>query len=121
MVSYGLPQIIFVALTEGGAILDTWLCYSSVNLSASEDDEMDDNITRPPSHQTMAVNVASPSYSPLLFDTATTTASGTAAASQHYFLCIADKTSLRLGVIDDIQFKNCILVMAPCRIVHCAN
>ena len=123
------PTVIYLAGIGGGASssahFNPKLCYSSVNLSASEDDEMDDSVCRPPTHQSIAVNVASEFYSPLLFDSTSAPASGsTSAISQHYSLCVADETSLRLGVIDDIQklhVTTCRLGMAPRRIVHCAD
>jgi DNA damage-binding protein 1 len=52
-----------------------------------------------------------------LFDTASL-------RKQHYSLCVADDSSLRLGVIDDIQklhVTTCRLGMAPRRIVHCID
>ena len=121
------PTVIYLAGIGGGhsssAHFNPKLCYSSVNLSASEDDEIDESVSRPPAHQSIAVNVASPFYSPLLFDSVGATGSATT-TSHHYSLCIADETSLRLGVIDDIQklhVTTCRLGMAPRRIVHCVD
>ena len=92
------------------------LCYSNVNLAAGSDEEGDD-VSRPPSQQSIAVNVASPFFSPLLFD-------ASSLGSQHYSLCVADDANLRLGVIDDIQklhVTTCRLGMAPRRVVHCPD
>ena len=120
------PTVIYLAGIGGGstssAHFNPKLCYSSVNLSASED-ETDDNIEKPPSHQSIAVNVACPFFSPLLFDTAST-AGQSPTSSQQYSLCVADESCLRLGVIDDIQklhVTTCRLGMAPRRIVHCVD
>ena len=92
------------------------LCYSNVNLQVSEEDEAD-HISRQASQQTIAVNVAAPFFSNLLFDAASL-------GSQYYSLCVADDSNLRLGVIDDIQklhVTTCRLGMAPRRIVHCSE
>ena len=99
------------------------LCYSNVNLSAVPEDDPDmgmastaNDVSRPHTQQSIAVNVASPFNSPLLFD-----AFGSG-EQQQYSLCVADDAHLRLGVIDDIQklhVTTCQLGMAPRRIVHC--
>jgi len=112
------PTVIYLAGVGGTASnqFNPKLCYSNVNLSASEDDEGDD-VSRPPSQQSIAVNVAAPFFSPLLFDAA-------ALGNQQYSLCVADDSNLRLGVIDDIQklhVTTCRLGMAPRRIVHCTD
>jgi DNA damage-binding protein 1 len=112
------PTVIYLAGVGGTSAnqFNPKLCYSSVNLSTSEDEDGDD-VSRPPSQQSIAVNVAAPFFSPLLFDTASL-------RNQHYSLCVADDSSLRLGVIDDIQklhVTTCRLGMAPRRIVHCIH
>lgn len=109
------PTVIYLAGVGGTANQSNpKLCYSNVNVAASDDEEVDD-VSRLSSQQSIAVNVAAPFFSPLLFDAA-------ALGKQHYSLCVADDTSLRLGVIDDIQklhVTTCRLGMAPRRIVHC--
>jgi DNA damage-binding protein 1 len=110
------PTVIYLAGVGGTSTnqFNPKLCYSNVNLAANEDEEGDD-VSRPPSQQTIAVNVAAPFFSPLLFD-------ATALGNQHYSLCVADDSRLRLGVIDDIQklhVTTCRLGMAPRRVVHC--
>jgi len=112
------PTVIYLAGVGGTSTnqFNPKLCYSNVNLAANEDEEGDD-VSRPPSQQTIAVNVAAPFFSPLLFD-------ATALGNQHYSLCVADDSSLRLGVIDDIQklhVTTCRLGMAPRRVVHCSD
>lgn len=111
------PTVIYLAGVGGTAHhSNPKLCYSNVNVATNDGDEMDD-ISRPPSHQSITVNVAAPFFSPLLFDSASF-------GKQHYSLCVADDTSLRLGVIDDIQklhVTTCRLGMAPRRIVHCVD
>jgi DNA damage-binding protein 1 len=115
------PTVIYLA-GIGGASSTTSvnfnpkLCYSNVNLSPAEEElgtDVANDVSRPHAQQSIAVNVAAPFFSPLLFD---------AMANQHYSLCVADDTCLRLGVIDDIQklhVTTCRLGMAPRRIVHC--
>jgi len=112
------PTVIYLAGVGGTATnqFNPKLCYSNVNLSASENEE-GDGVSRLPSQQAIVVNVAAPFNSPLLFDVG-------ALGNQHYTLCIADDSKLRLGVIDDIQklhVTTCRLGMAPRRIVHCID
>ena len=112
------PTVIYLAGVGGTSAnqFNPKLCYSNVNVASSDDEEADD-VSRPPSQQSIAVNVAAPFFSPLLFDAASL-------GNQHYSLCVADDASLRLGVIDDIQklhVTTCRLGMAPRRIVHCVE
>jgi len=106
------PTVIYLA-GVGGASADHFnpkLCYSNVS-----DDNEAENINLPPSQQSVAVDVATPFFSSLLFEAASL-------GNQHYSLCVADDASLRLGVIDEIQklhVTTCRLGMAPRRIVHC--
>jgi len=91
------------------------LCYSNVNLSASDGEE--DNVSRPPAQQSISINVATPFFSPQLFDESSL-------GSKRYSLCVSDDSILRLGVIDDIQklhVTTCRLGMAPRRVVHCSE
>lgn len=93
------------------------LCYSNINVAAGDNDD-DGGISRPLSQQAVAINVASPFYSPHLFGGIGSGVGG----QHHYSLCVADNSSLRLGVIDDIQklhVTTCRLGMSPRRIVHC--
>lgn len=112
------PTVIYLAGVSGGASaeqVNPKLCYSNVNLSPSEDEGGPDGVHQQISEQTISVNVASPFFSPLLFDSESL-------GSQHYSLCVADDSCLRLGIIDDIQklhVTTCRLGMAPRRIVHC--
>lgn len=110
------PTVIYLAGVGGTSInnFNPKLCYSNVNLQASEEEEGDD-ISRPSAQQGIVVNVAEPFYSPILFDAASM-------SKQHHSLCVADDSKLRLGVIDDIQklhVTTCRLGMSPRRIVHC--
>ena len=110
------PTVIYLA--GGGKSSATFtpkLCYSNVNLSASDGEG--DDISRPPAQQSIAVNVATPFFSPQLFD-------DISLGSKRYSLCVSDDSVLRLGVIDDIQklhVTTCRLGMAPRRVVHCAE
>ena len=107
------PTVIYLAGAASNAKnYNPKLCYSNVNLSPAEDGDAND-VSRPHAHQSIAVNVAAPFFSPLLFDSM---------GQEHYSLCVADDANLRLGVIDDIQklhVTTCRLGMAPRRIVHC--
>ena len=112
------PTVIYLAGVGGtsSSHFNPKLCYSNVNLSSNDEEEIDDT-SRLPSQQTIAVNVATPFYSPLLFDAGTL-------GTQHYSLCVADHKDLKLGVIDDIQklhVTTCRIGMAPRRIAHCAD
>ena len=113
------PTVIYLAGVSGSSSatqVNPKLCYSNVNLAPSEDDE-GEGFHQQPSEQSISVNCAAPFYSPLLFDS-------DALGSQHYSLCVADDSSLKLGIIDDIQklhVTTCRLGMAPRRVVHCAE
>jgi DNA damage-binding protein 1 len=116
------PTVIYLAGggAGGGATAVNFsnpkLCYSNVNLSASDTGE-DDDVNRPPAQQIIAVNVATPFVSPQLFDT-------TSVGSKQFCLCVSDDSNLRLGIIDDIQklhVTTCRLGMAPRRVVHCSQ
>lgn len=111
------PTVVYLA-GAGNAFTDLCnpkLCYSSVNVSANEE-EME-SLGRPSSTQNIAVTVAAPFNSPLLD-------SGSQGTDQQYSLCVADEKCLRLGVIDDIQklhVTTCRLGMSPRRIVYCSE
>jgi len=122
------PTVIYLAGMGGGserANYNPKLCYSNVNLSPVDEGEPSDasnnnnnnnnaNINnRPQGHECISVNVAAPFSSPLLFDDT---------GNEHYSLCIADDSNLRMGVIDDIQKLHVTtykLGMSPRRIVRC--
>mmetsp|Transcript_23300 Transcript_23300/g.66027 ORF Transcript_23300/g.66027 Transcript_23300/m.66027 type:complete len:840 (-) Transcript_23300:132-2651(-) len=115
------PTVIYLAGISGTATSSSTnfnpkLCYSNVNLSTDENEigAEGGDVTQPHGHQTIAVNVAAPFFSPLLFDHSV--------GSGHYSLCVADDSNLRLGVIDDIQklhITTCRLGMAPRRVAYC--
>ena len=108
------PTVIYLTGTSTSKQYNPKLCYSNVNLSPVDDSDQND-VSRPHAHESIAVNVATPFFSPLLFDSSS-------ASQEHYSLCVADDSNLRLGVIDDIQklhVTTCRLGMAPRRIVHC--
>lgn len=109
------PTVIYLAgASQNGRNYNPKLCYSNVNLSPVEDDgEENEELVAPQQQSSIAVNVAAPFFSPLLFADS---------EEQTYSLCVADDSFLRLGVIDDIQklhVTTCRLGMAPRRIVHC--
>lgn len=105
------PTVIYLTGSSTVQNSNPKLCYSNVNLSPADDAD-DNNVSQPHAHESIGVNVAAPFFSPLLFDTM---------GDEHYSLCVADDTNMRLGVIDDIQklhVTKCRLGMAPRRIVH---
>mmetsp|Transcript_10401 Transcript_10401/g.26164 ORF Transcript_10401/g.26164 Transcript_10401/m.26164 type:complete len:1472 (+) Transcript_10401:265-4680(+) len=111
------PTVIYLAGMGGvseRANYNPKLCYSNVNLSPVDEGESSD-MTRPHAHESIVVNVAAPFSSPLLFDDTD---------NEHYSLCVADDSNLRMGVIDDIQKLHVTtyrLGMAPRRIVRCSE
>lgn len=111
------PTVIYLAGVggvSGGVNYNPKLCYSNVNLSPLDDGESS-AISRPHAHESIAVNVAAPFISSLLFDDT---------SNEHYSLCVADDSNLRLGIIDDIQKLHVTtyrLGMAPRRVVRCAE
>jgi len=111
------PTVIYIAGmggVSGRANYNPKLCYSNVNLSPVDDGDSSD-LSRPHAHESIAVNVAAPFASPLLFDDT---------GNEHYSLCVADDSNLRLGIIDDIQKLHVTtyrLGMAPRRIVRCSE
>jgi len=111
------PTVIYLAGMGGvseRANYNPKLCYSNVNLSPVDEGESSD-MTRPHAHESIVVNVAAPFSSPLLFDDTD---------NEHYSLCVADDSNLRMGVIDDIQklhVSTYRLGMAPRRIVRCSE
>jgi DNA damage-binding protein 1 len=119
------PTVIYLAGIGGscngtGNQLNPKLCYSNVNVTTSNLEDDVNSGSRPPSHQSLVVNVATPFFTPLLFGEFV----AGIGSHQQYSLCVADGTNLRLGVIDDIQklhVTTCRLGMAPRRIVHCPD
>ncbi|OEU20889.1 CPSF_A-domain-containing protein, partial [Fragilariopsis cylindrus CCMP1102] len=94
------PTVIYLAGmggASGRANYNPKLCYSNVNLSPIDDGD------------------STPFCSPLLFDDT---------GNEHYSLCVADDSNLRLGIIDDIQKLHVTtyrLGMAPRRVVRCSE
>jgi DNA damage-binding protein 1 len=111
------PTVIYLAgmgAVSERANYNPKLCYSNVNLSPVDEAESSD-MTRPHAHESIVVNVAAPFSSSLLFDDTD---------NEHYSLCVADDSNLRMGVIDDIQKLHVTtyrLGMAPRRIVRCSE
>jgi len=109
------PTVIYLAGMGGvseRANYNPKLCYSNVNLSPVDEGESSD-MSRPHAHESIVVNIAAPFSSPLLFDDTD---------NEHFSLCVADDSNLRMGVIDDIQKLHVTtyrLGMAPRRIVRC--
>jgi DNA damage-binding protein 1 len=111
------PTVIYLAgIVGSGTQITPKLCYSTVNVESSEDDftEQQGSFIN---KQKNAVNIATPFFSPLLFN-------NTSLGKQQYSLCVSDDSRLKLGVIDDIQklhVTTCRLGMAPRRVVHCPD
>ena len=109
------PTVIYLAgIVGSGTQITPKLCYSNVNVESIHD-EYSDQVGSVQSKQGLSVNVATPFFSPLLFN-------NLFLGKQQYSLCVADNLQLKLGVIDDIQklhVTTCHLGMAPRRIVHC--
>ena len=111
------PTVIYLAgIVGSGTQITPKLCYSNVNVEPGHD-ELSDHVGSFTNKQAISVNVATPFFSPLLFN-------NLALGKQQYSLCVADNSQLKLGVIDDIQklhVTTCHLGMAPRRIVYCPD
>lgn len=133
------PTVVYLAGTNSanaragsGTILPK-LCYSSVHLSSnpsSADDEEEDQGTGGPNaggagRESLTVTVAAPFHSSLLVSSAASGGSGNGSdqkdSSLTYPLCVADESTLRLGIIDDIQKLHVTthkLGMTPRRVAY---
>ena len=89
------------------------LCYSNINLESEAGIMEDEGFSRK-RFEKLVVNVATPFHSTVLF-------SASNSGDENYSLCISDESTLRLGMIDDIQKLHVAthkLGMAPRRITH---
>ncbi len=89
------------------------LCYSNINLETEAEEMENEELTRK-RFEKLIINVATPFHSSALFSLPNT-------AEKNYPLCISDESTLRLGVIDDIQKLHVAthkLGMAPRRVTH---
>merc|ERR1719401_270107 len=106
------PTLVY--LTGGHGNSNPKLNYSTLSLAMEDEDGDVDNAHRA-SHQNIAVNVATPFRSTLLFPPSTMVRDSSSS------LCVADENTLRLGVIDDIQklhVTSIKLGMTPRRISY---
>lgn len=132
------PTVVYLAGTNsssargGGGTIVPKLCYSSVHLSSnpsSADDEGEGQQMGGPNggagRESLTVTVAAPFHSSLLVSSAAS--GGTADGSDQqdfsltYPLCVADESTLRLGIIDDIQKLHVTthkLGMTPRRVAY---
>jgi DNA damage-binding protein 1 len=103
------PTVVYLTGGNAGSNSNPKLNYSTVSLTVDDDD--DDEVGHA-SHKSISVNVAAPFRSSLLFSSANAHSSS---------MCVADDSTLRLGMIDNIQklhvtsFK---LGMTPRRIAY---
>ena len=106
------PTIIYLGGSGSNKIPK--LCYSNVNLKIDSDDfDTDDDACRK-RFQQLSVNSATPFHSAALLS-----ASNNLGTS--YSICISDETTMRLGMIDNIQKLHVTsyrLGMAPRRVTH---
>ncbi len=104
------PTVVYLTGGNAGGNSNPKLNYSTVSLTVDDDD--DDGWVGHASHKSISVNVAAPFRSSLLFPSAN---------AHNSSMCVADDSTLRLGMIDSIQklhvstFK---LGMTPRRIAH---
>ena len=122
-----------------GASADPKLCYSNVNLSSDPGSggggvgDVNGDRRRWSGGGALSVNVATPFHSSLLFSSSSSSSQaaaggpsggsggGKAGRGAVYSLCVSDESTLRLGVIDDIQKLHVTtrrLGMAPRRVAH---
>ena len=102
------PTVIYLTGGNGGSSSNPKLCYSTIGLTADEDDDEEGGHA---SHRNIFVNVAAPFRSSLLFSSSNNSSS----------LCVADENTLRLGMIDNIQKLHVTsykLGMTPRRIAY---
>jgi DNA damage-binding protein 1 len=105
------PTVVYLTGGNGGGNSNPKLCYSTISLTVEDDDDEDGHA----SHRNVSVNVASSFRSSLLFSSSNST------SNHNYSLCVADETTLRLGMIDDIQKLHVTsykLGMTPRRIAY---
>ena len=104
------PTVVYLTGGNAGGNSNPKLNYSTVSLTV--DDDNDDDEVGHASHKNISVNVAAPFRSSLLFSSTN---------SHNSSICVADDSTLRLGMIDNIQklhvtsFK---LGMTPRRIAY---
>jgi len=101
------PTVVYLTGGNGGSTSNPKLSYSTISLTAEDDDEEDGNA----SHRNIFVNVAAPFRSSLLFSSTTNNSS----------LCVADDNTMRLGMIDNIQKLHVTsykLGMTPTKIAY---
>jgi DNA damage-binding protein 1 len=103
------PTVVYLTGGNAGSTSNPKLNYSTVSLTVDDDD--DDEVGHA-SHKSISVNVAAPFRSSLLFSSANAHSSS---------MCVADDSTLRLGMIDNIQTLHVTsfkLGMTPRRIAY---
>ena len=104
------PTVVYLTGGHAGSNSNPKLNYSTISLTV--DDDEDDEEEGHASHKNIAVNVAAPFQSSLLFSSTNANSSS---------LCVADENCLRLGMIDNIQKLHVTsykLGMTPRRIAY---
>ena len=107
------PTAIYLTGGAGGSNTNPKLCYSNIHLSTYNSAYEEDGSSNG-GYEHLIVNVATSFQNSLLFHTPTTT-------ERNYSLCVSDESSLRLGMIDDIQKLHITthkLGMAPRRVTY---
>jgi len=107
------PTVIYLAGGGNGLNANPKLCYSNINLSSNTNNTEDIPNDR---RKGLVANVATPFHSSLLF-----TSSSSGQFVKSFSLCISDESTLRLGMIDDIQklhVSTYKLGMAPRRVAY---
>jgi len=109
------PTVIYLAGGDTGCTNNTnpKLCFSNVNLKCGQPDS---ECYIGNGRERLVVNVATPFYSSVLFDIP-----NSSTPNKNYCLCVSDESTLRLGMIDDIQKLHVSthkLGMAPRRIAY---
>ena len=111
------PTVVYLTGGHMGGNSNPKLNYSTLSLAVEEEDDDDDEESpnQRAIHRNIAVNVATPFRSSLLFPPSA------AHRDSSSSLCVADDNTLRLGVIDDIQKLHVApykLGMTPRRICY---
>ena len=107
------PTAIYLTGGAGGSNTNPKLCYSNIHLS-TDNTAYEEESPSNGGYEHLIVNVATPFQNSFLFHVPTT-------SERNYSLCVSDESSLRLGMIDDIQKLHITthkLGMAPRRVTY---
>lgn len=110
------PTVVYLS---GGGSKNTRLCYSNIHLTSESEFDESNELVSLVGKQSLVVNVAAAFHSTALFGQ-----SSLGVNSLNYSLCTADDSTLRLGLIDDIQKLHITthkLGMSPRRVAYDEN